>query len=312
MATKIIFTSCSRYEAFPKQPVWKKLEDQNPDYLFLLGDTIYMDYGYWPFSKEPRHEPKKYSIEKFEKLMSQKYENQFCVPEFKSFVTKMRAKNGFYGIWDDHDFAWDNSKGKNVPKEKEKIARKLFHKYLNCSTNYPHTYYHIDTPHARVLFLDNRTDAEEESETAKMLSDEQFNFIKKKLEHTLPYTLICSGLTITEGNENWKKYPNQLKKLCALIESKKNVLFISGDIHLNKFVEQQKIENTDLKTPPQLISSGININYLGLGICLDDKHNWGMLELNDNSVKISFYDKKGKEQKKSEEANKYLKNYITN
>jgi hypothetical protein len=50
---KIAFTSCFRVEAFPQQPVWQRILDEDPDYLFLLGDTIYMDYG-WPLlSKEP-------------------------------------------------------------------------------------------------------------------------------------------------------------------------------------------------------------------------------------------------------------------
>ncbi len=85
MKTKIAFTSCMRLEAFKdkSQPQWKDIENTNPDYLFLLGDQIYMDYAIWPFSPEPNGKPKKYSLKKFKKIMRSRYEAQWKVPSFK-------------------------------------------------------------------------------------------------------------------------------------------------------------------------------------------------------------------------------------
>lgn len=304
---KIIFTSCIRYEAFKKQPEWKQIEDEDPDYLFLLGDTIYMDYGIAPFSDEPIGCPINYSDEQFKIIMTKKYHNQFVlVPEFNKLVKKMRAKNGFFGIWDDHDFAWNNAKGSMVPENKLKISRELFHKYLDCSTNLPHTYYHVDTPYARILFIDNRSHSEAQDINSKLLSDEQFEFIKNKLQHNLKYTILCSGLTLTEGDENWANYPNQLYKLCKMISKIDNVIFLGGDIHKNRFVKPQQIEDFSITTPVQLISSGIQVNYAGLGISYDHRHNWCMLELDNNNVKVSFYDKNGLQKFKSKEATTFL------
>ncbi len=310
---KIIFTSCTRYEAFNDQPEWKQISNQDPDYLFLLGDNIYMDYGVAPFSKEPIGSPKNYTVDKFKEVMTEKYLNQFTrVPEFKNLVEKMKLKNGFFAIWDDHDFAWNNAKGAIVCKEKKMVSHELFHKYLDCSTNLPHIYYHLDTPLARIIFIDNRTDAEEKGKHSKLLSDEQFSFIQNKLNHSLKYTILCGGLTLTEGSENWTKYPSQLKKLCDMIKGVDNIIFLGGDIHKNKFLKPKKIQNLNVTTPVQLISSGMQINYWGLGIPCDDQHNWAMLEIEENNFKVSFYNKNGIQKRKSQKASKFIDAYIKN
>ncbi len=308
---KIIFTSCTRYEAFKKQPEWNRISDENPDYLLLLGDNIYMDYGLKFLSKEPIGAPKKYDDKTFETIMNKKYENQFNrVPEFKSLVEKMRIKQGFYAVWDDHDFAWNNAKGATMLKGKKSISRKLFHKYLNCSTNYPHTYYHVDTKLARLIFIDNRTDAEKKGKKSRLLSKTQLEFIKSKLKHELKYTVLCGGLTLTEGHENWANYPYQLQELCTMLKTATNVIFLGGDIHKNKFVKSKEVSKTGLTSPIQLISSGMQVNSIGLRIPWFNQHNWAMLELEETHSKVSFYNKQGLQKRKSEKATKYMQLYF--
>ena len=304
---KIAFTSCIRYEAFKEQNEWDYIYDADPDYLFLLGDNIYMDYGIWPFTSEYVMAPKKYSIEKFQTIMEAKYINQFeNVPAFKRLLDKMRAKNGFYAIWDDHDFAWNNAKGSLVNKEKKNISRELFHKYTKCSTNYPHVYYHIDTPLARVIFIDNRFDSEKTGKNKRLISEEQFSFIEEKINHQLPYTILSGGITLTQSSEKWSLYPQQLQRLCKLLENKEKVLFLAGDVHYNKFVPKKFLKHLNCTTPPQLISSGMQINLLGLGISADNRHNWGLLEIEENSININFFNRNKIQQKKSEKASTWL------
>lgn len=304
---KIAFTSCTRYAAFKKQPEWDQIAREDPDYLFLLGDNIYMDYGVPLLNKEPNGTPKEYSNEQFRAIMESKYYQQFeLVPEFKALVEKMKSKNGFYAIWDDHDFAWNDAKGADVPEEIKAISQELFHKHLDCSTNLPHVYYHVDTPLARVIFIDNRTDAEEDGSNSKMISDAQFEFIEEKLNHTFPYTILCSGLTITKGGENWCKYPSQLQRLCRLIENKNKVIFLAGDIHTNAFVQPKQMNELGIATPVQLISSGMQIDYLGFRGFLDARHNWAMLEMEEESIKVSFFNKWGLQKKLSRKANRWF------
>lgn len=304
---KIAFTSCTRYEAFEKQPNWNDIYNQDPDYLFLLGDNIYMDYGLKYISSEYNGSPRNLSNSEFETVMRKKYDNQFNkVAEFKHLVDKMREKNGFYAIWDDHDFAWNDCAGSKVPVEKKEISRNIFHQYTNCSTNYPHVYYHIDTPQARVIFIDNRFDSEPAGVNNKLISEEQFSFIEEKLNHNLNYTILCGGLTLTKGHEKWKNYPKQLERLCALLAGREKVVFLAGDIHKNIFEKPIKLEGTELFTPPQIISSGMYVNYLGLGLSFDNKKNWAMLEIEDNRFEVTFYNRFGKQTRKSRVANKWF------
>ncbi|MFD2567973.1 alkaline phosphatase D family protein [Pseudotenacibaculum haliotis] len=304
---KIAFTSCVRYEAFKEQKEWDYIYDADPDYLFLLGDNIYMDYGIWPFTQEYVTAPRNYSLEKFTKVMETKYRNQFeKVPNFQKLLDKMRSKNGFFATWDDHDFAWNNAKGALVDKQKKEVSRKLFHKYTQCSTNMPHVYYHVDTPLARVIFLDNRYDAEKKGKDSKLISEEQFLFIEQALQHTLPYTILCGGITLTQSSEKWSQYPSQLQRLCFLLEKKERVLFLAGDVHYNKFVPAKFLGKLNCITPPQLIASGMHINLLGLGISADNRHNWGLLELEKDHAKVQFFNRGKIQQRKSEKASDWL------
>lgn len=287
---KIAFTSCFRREAFPKQPVWQRILEEDPDYLFLLGDTIYMDYGWKFLSREPSESPRKYSLEKFKAMMVEKYEKQFAIPEFKVLVQHMRNKKGFYAIWDDHDFAWDNARGGEMATDddiaKKEFSRQCFHKYLNCSTNLPEVYYHIDTPLARVIFLDNRYYATGK----KLINNEQFTFLENKLNnHSLPYTVVCAGLTLHNAGENWSIFPESEQRLYDILNSKgKGVLFLAGDIHANRFHEPFVYESKTARFF-ELIASGAAINKIGLPFKFDNLQNWGLLHLHSGHFKAEFY-----------------------
>jgi len=289
---KIAFTSCIRYQAFPKQPQWRDIEVEDPDYLFLLGDQIYMDFGLPLFSKEPIGAPKQYSLEKFRNTMDKHYEAQWNEPHFKRLFEKMQAKNAVHGIWDDHDFAWNNAYGNEVENAKKNASRELFHKWMNCSTNKPEVYHHIDIPNARVIFLDTRYYADARGASPRnLLGETQFQFLEEKLQHDQLYTIICSGLTLTNGNENWALFDQDYMRLTSLVKGRKNVLFLAGDIHRNKFSLPSS------KRPCyEIVSSGMAVNLFGLPFRFDDKRNWSMLEIDEAEVLVTFVGKKRREQ----------------
>jgi alkaline phosphatase D len=295
---KIVFTSCVRFESFPSQPEWDFIFQQDPDYLFLLGDNIYMDW-----IKDNR-KPARYSLEKFQSEMTSKYNNQWNEPHFKHLREYMRAKNGFFGVWDDHDFAWNGAKGAEmtsaISKAKKAFSRSQFHHYFeNCSTNLPEVYYSIDTPVARVIFLDNRYYAEKQGDDSKLLGEKQFRFLAEKLEHNLKYTLICGGLSLTQGDENWGPYPKELLRLSQLLATKKNVLFLAGDIHKNAFIKPRKLIK-GVSTPPQIISSGMHIKLF------KEKHNWAMLDFSPTGLKVKFFQRNSTELPVSQNCNDWL------
>lgn len=282
--TKIAFTSCARYEAFREQPQWRDIENADPDYLFLLGDQIYMDFGYWPFGNERNGTPRRYPKEKFERIMKEKYDRQWSEPNFRHLFDRMKAKDAVYGVWDDHDFAWNNALGSKVPDEIKRISRDCFHHWMDCSTNRPEVYCHIDIPDTRVIFLDNRYYASD----ATLLGAKQFEFMAAKLNHPQKYTFICAGLTLTRGCDNWSKYESDYRKFCALIGQHENVIFLSGDIHRNAFSPPAADRNCY-----EIVSSGLAVGYFGLPFKFDDRRNWGLIEFDENEILVRLHSKSG-------------------
>ncbi|MDB4223347.1 alkaline phosphatase family protein [Granulosicoccus sp.] len=282
--TKIAFTSCMRYQAYPVQPQWLSIEAENPDYLFLLGDQIYMDFGIIGDTKNGA--PECFSDGKFESEMNRHYENQWNEPNFKKLFGKMKAKSAVFGIWDDHDFAWNNAFGNSVCESKKIISRRMFHQWMGCSTNLPEIYCHIDIPHARVIFLDTRYYADSPGTSPrKLLGSKQFDFLEQSLNHNSQYTIICSGITLTHGSENWTRFDHDYNRLKALLDDVENVLFLAGDIHANRY------SPPDSSRPcHEIVSSGLAINKLGLPFT--GRHNWGILELDENEVLINLVDMK--------------------
>lgn len=291
---RIAFTSCIRYEAFPNQRQWQDVKMARPDHLLLLGDQIYMDYGLWPFSQEWNEKPKTYSETEFESIMSSKYRAQCNEPNFLELVRFIRSRKGrICAVWDDHDFAWNNARGVDVPEFKKKISLKLFKKWFPpVQERLGEIFQAFDTELARVIMLDVRSHSrkpnnillvrQKSSNESDLLGEAQFEFLERELntEGEKPFTIICSGLTLRYGDENWIKYPNDFFRLIGAIkDSKKRIIFLGGDIHRNALV------------PPsegipfyEVISSGFAVNYLGLGIPQDDRNNWGLLDLSESGA----------------------------
>ncbi|MBK8566348.1 MAG: alkaline phosphatase D family protein [Saprospiraceae bacterium] len=297
---KIAFTSCTRYEAFRQQPEWKYLLRQKPDFLFLLGDNIYMDWitNYC--------QPKFYPLDEFKAEMLKKYQRQWDEMHFKAVRESFIKRNGFYGIWDDHDFAWDNACGGDMTSPidvaKKEFSRNMFHHFFNnCSTNQPEVYYAIDTPKARVIFLDNRYYAQEPGGNSTILGEAQFQYIAEKLVHNLEYTVLCGGLTLTSGPDSWRKnYPNDLQRLSEMLTAKSKLLFLAGDIHKNEFISPKKLKN-GVSTPPQIISSGMQIRQV------TDRHNWAVLDFQASGLTVNFFQSDAVQKPLTDKCNQWLR-----
>lgn len=144
---KIAVTSCADPIDQDRQPVWSCLAAAAPDHLVLLGDQIYMDYG---GGLNPRlGVPACYPELEFAAHMYERYRRQWCLLKDSGLwqVPGMKV----HGIWDDHDFAWNNSYGGPgpdpavlrargirpevhelpVPASKQRITRHLFRQYFS-------------------------------------------------------------------------------------------------------------------------------------------------------------------------------------
>jgi len=297
-STKIAFTSCARYQPQVPQVAWDDIAAADPDYLLLLGDQIYMDFGLWPFAREYQGKPKQYSPAKFAAVMRRKYELQWNEPHFAQLLAQMRAKNGLLGVWDDHDFAWNNAYGADATlapavgmAEKRELARALFHEFMACAPQPPEVYGFVDTPHARVILLDNRYHATPlKVPQPTLMGHQQMDWLAAHLQHDRTYTLIAGGLTLTHSAENWSNYRAEFARFKALIADKDRVIYLGGDIHSNAFGAP-----CPNGKPPcyEIISSGVCVNILGLPFEFDRRRNWTLLEIDEAGVRVSQHDKKG-------------------
>ena len=113
-----LFTSCMDTLNDPVQTAWRDLNGQAPDEILLLGDSIYMDYD-WGHGHERNKEPKRLPLADFSARMHQRYKAQWLVKSFHAAISNRRVRC----IWDDHDFAWNNSRGAGVDTDDELVSQ---------------------------------------------------------------------------------------------------------------------------------------------------------------------------------------------
>lgn len=114
---KMVFTSCMNAEQDSLQEVWNQIAEEVPDVLMLLGDQIYMDWGDLGASKWLRKLRPELAagqmggLKSFAADMHQRYAAQWAVPAFRALLAAFtgRGPDRLLVIWDDHDFAWNNS-----------------------------------------------------------------------------------------------------------------------------------------------------------------------------------------------------------
>lgn len=295
---KIAFTSCARFQSHVPQTAWDDILAADPDYLILLGDQIYMDFGIWPFTREYQGRPKQYGVAEFEAVMRRKYEQQWAEPHFARLLAHMRAKQGLLGVWDDHDFAWNNAYGADATladevhmPEKRAVSRALFHEFMACAPQPPDLFGTVDTALARIILLDNRWDATPLTAADPVLMGQrQMDYLADQLLHNKPYTLICAGLTMTHSGENWSRYTREFAQFRRLVQGVPGVIFLAGDIHRNAFDPPAP---NGLPPCYQIVSSGVCVNILGLPFEFDRRRNWTLLELGNDAVLVQQHDKHG-------------------
>lgn len=302
---KIVFTSCARYKETHDQKEWLNILDEDPDQLFLLGDNIYMDWAALAYK------PLRKGLTYFKERMDKLYDEQWNNPNFKQLITQMKQKNGFHGIWDDHDCGWNNIKVASLTdeenKKKFKYSRKKFLDKFPFSKVNNSIYYAHDAGDVRFVFLDNRSFATNKKAKKKVfLGEEQFQFLEDALSAEKAIIFICGGLTLSSGHEKFLNYEEDYKRFCNLVaNSPSKVIYLSGDIHKNKFVTPNEGETINgLKPPFEIISSGVSKEF-------ERKHRWCMLEIdNQGQVKVSFFNKGKKEDKKSDDCTTELMTYL--
>lgn len=243
---KIAFTSCADTVNDPVQAGWLELiQHAASEHLVLLGDSIYMDYGLG--NHQPNGSPYGEPLDKFSRQMYAAYKAQWEVANFQAAIKVPFV----HAIWDDHDFAWNNSRGGGTPTGKDYVApeyRRLsrlhFETFRKALTQKLAAYPPnpsptgvvsedggtiaqtlVLAPEVALHLLDTRSFREEEGFTSHLGAAQRAQ-LQAALLPEPGINIIAASSTV----KAWKKYRTDYDWLGNICNSSR-ILVLSGDIH---------------------------------------------------------------------------------
>lgn len=208
----------------------------NPDLFIWLGDVTYLDNINYDFifGLEPKLNEDEVKL-RFDKSFNQK--------TYKNF----REKKPIIGIWDDHDYGYNNAKSDLSYKE---IIKQIFLSFLDepsdskrrISGRPIYTSYSFKSGGGdeefksfKVILLDLRYD----KTNTYLMNEEQWKWLEEELKSNETFTFIVTGIEFLPINrffgfmiqEMWYKADRQ--RLISLIGKlkKSGVVILSGDVH---------------------------------------------------------------------------------
>ena len=218
----IAFGSCSRYVP-DHEPIWEVMAAQKPIAYLTLGDNLYIDL--------PQHQ--------------QRQRVYYYRRQFHPSYRMMTASTGVYAIWDDHDFAGDDSSGGPDPF-KPAWKKKNFDVFSQNWNNPPYaggeaqpgTFFDFVIGDVHVIMTDGRY-YRDFAEGKTMLGPYQKKWLLKTLaESTSKFKILCSGTLWNEmadkkGRDSWEGVSAERDEVFSLIRDQKisGVFLLAGDRH---------------------------------------------------------------------------------
>lgn len=216
------FGSCARLQFDTVQPIFSVAAALEPDLMFWLGDNVYAD------SAEPP-------------IIAELYRRQRDVDRVKAFVRSVPN----LAIWDDHDYAFNDSDRTNPIREQSLAVFK--NHWPNPSYGLPATpgiFFKYAYGGIDFFFLDgryNRDPATSPDVAGKtMLGAEQKAWLKDELRASrAPFKVLVSGGGFSKaerGGDTWAAYTHERDELFDFIRDHRvgGVFGISGDSHMGE------------------------------------------------------------------------------
>jgi alkaline phosphatase D len=220
---RIAFGSCARVQAHPEQPVWDAVKDADPDLFLWLGDNVYHD------TLEPR-------------IMDEMWRWQRRVPGLERFQRHVSQ----LAIWDDHDYALNNSDRTNPVKE---LALASFKRHW-ANPAYglpgaPGVFFRHAVGDVELFMLDgrwNRAPAREPDGPGKTkLGAAQKAWLLQGLKASrATFKIIAAGggWTVAKGpaGDAWSAFMTERNEIFDFIarEGVTGVVLLSGDTHVGE------------------------------------------------------------------------------
>lgn len=215
---RIAFGSCSDQK--DPQPLWEPLRKEAPDLFIHGGDNIYADTT---------------NVEELKKTWEWL--------KGRSDYSAFRKDTAVIGIWDDHDFGFNDADG-TVAFKKE--SQELFLNFLEEPEDSERRRREgIYTSHAfgsgpkkiKFILLDNRYFRNLDKK-APLLGRKQWEWLEGELKDSdAGMHFIVSGLSVLSPriprSDGWSDYPEEKKRLLKLLDrmKPKAPVFLTGDKH---------------------------------------------------------------------------------
>ncbi len=266
--TKIAFGCCGNQDI--PQPVLTLAANKNPDAFIFLGDNIYGDT-------------------KNMDTLENKYKRWQAQPDFK----RLDSATKIFGIWDDHDYGWnDDGKYYAFKKQSKELFLKYFKEPAESERRKHEGIYHAEylkngNHIIQLILLDVRTFRNDllnykagdslprkeyfytpdytphSSPDSTLLGAAQWKWLGDELVKPADLRFICSGSQFSieyNGYEAWASFPHEQKRMLELIKKSKanGIIFLSGDVH---YAEISRLTEPGLYPIYDVTSSGITSTW---------------------------------------------------
>jgi alkaline phosphatase D len=259
--TRIAFGSCNRQNL--DQPLWDDILAFDPQLWVWMGDNIYAD------TKDPAQ-------------FRAKYNQQLGVEAYRKLATSADV----IGIWDDHDYGFNDS-GSEYPLKKESKAE--MYRFLGVPEEDPRRDYEgayasytygSEGRQVKIILLDARyfrspLKADKQTDqrylpnaTGTILGEAQWKWLEGELTNSeAEVHLIASGIQMIPTQhwfEKWANFPKERERLFELIQKTKPArpILLSGDRHIAEIsrYQPQGVEQSIY----EITSSGMTHVYEGI------------------------------------------------
>jgi alkaline phosphatase D len=220
---RMAFGSCARRARYPVQPIWKAVEQAQPDLFIWAGDAVYAD------SPDPA-------------IVAEEYRRQRDLPEIRPFMASVPQ----LAIWDDHDYGLNDHDRRHPQKDG---ALKVFKQYWPNPaaglTGVPGTFFKHSQGGVDFFFLDVRynrdPNMDPDTPLKTMLGKAQFDWLLSGLRASkAPFKVLVSGAGWSDakavGADSWASFTHERDRLFSLImqENITGVILLSGDTHFGE------------------------------------------------------------------------------
>lgn len=239
-AFRLAVTSCMKHTQPPAS--WFLLLAQQPDLHLTIGDTHYAD------TTDPV-------------VQLQHHVRYRRVPPFATVIRHVPT----YAMWDDHDYATNDSDGTAVGKELSLDGWRRFWANPGAGTpEIPGAFFRFSRGDVDFFVVDGRyhrsPDKAPDDEQKTMLGEAQFKWLVDGLKSSqAKFKVIASGSTLDHSKgDGWRIFTTERHRLFDTIKenSISGVIYLSGDIHKSLVWEHPESERAGYPFV-EVISSGV-------------------------------------------------------